>query len=172
MGGLKRGSHALTMTSASVVSASSTTSCCCAASTRVLTTSSLCAVGGGVVVGDLLAGLDVACRDQDDAATEQAIRVTGVVDEIGRFGLRRSGEEELLVDLQATDLLAGGQQVELVAGHTAPTERGNDLAGADRLAGDAAESCGSGSQRSGLWSKEADTHRYPAWRAVPETSTC
>src|SRR3954462_12431107 len=244
MGGLNRGSHALTMTSASVVTASSTTSCCCAASTRVLTTSSLfavaaaradragstsatmicskasrraqivasagptppaptmstrmsprldgegpplgadvdqgghalgqiwaerpavaqlqfgehpvvsgdlaaaacaaahtlelvvvAAVGGRVVVRDLLTRLDVAGGDQDDAATEHAIRIARRVDEIGRLRLGRAGQEKVLFDLQAADLLTGRQQIELVACYATAAECRDALARGDRFAG-------------------------------------
>ena len=48
-------------------------------------------------------------------------------------GSGRAGQEQVVVDLQATNLLAGGQQIELVAGDAAPAERGDDLAGRDRL---------------------------------------
>ena len=88
------------------------------------------AVGGRVVVRELLARLDVAGGDEDHAATEHAIRIARVVDEVGGLRLRRAGQEEVLLDLQAADLLTGGQQVELVACHATAAERGDDLAGA------------------------------------------
>ena len=61
-----------------------------------------------------------------------------MVDEVSRLGLGGAGHVEVLVDLQAANLLAGRQQVELVTRHAPSTERGNDLAGRDRLAGEAA----------------------------------
>ena len=83
-----------------------------------------------------------------------------MIDEVGRLGLGSARHVEVLVDLQATNLLARGQEIELVAGDTAAAERGDDIACGDRLEGNAAVPLVGGSGRPRLWSEKADTHPH------------
>jgi hypothetical protein len=59
-----------------------------------------------------------------------------VADEVGRLGVGGTGEEQLVVDLDAARLLRRGEQVELVTRDAAAAERSDDLAGRDGLVGD------------------------------------
>ena len=118
----------------------------------------IAAVGRGVVVAELFAGGDVARRDEDDVAGEQTVGLARVVDEVGGLGFRGAGQVQTLVDLQAPHLLVCRQELELVTGHASATERGNNLSGRDRFAGDTAVTLAWGSGCPRLWSEETDTH--------------
>ena len=48
---------------------------------------------------------------------DHAVRLARVIDEVGRLRFGRAGQVQVVVDLHAANLLAGRQEIELVAGH-------------------------------------------------------